>query len=73
MALGLQVVAQLLAQLLPWLLQAKHAVSQDAMSKHKGATCVKKIHFTHSNQHTAHPQHLLTCTQAEVQLHDTGS
>lgn len=32
-ALGLQVVAQLLAQLLPWLLQAAHAVTQDARVK----------------------------------------
>lgn len=31
--LGLQVVAQLLTQLLPWLLQAKHAVRQDARVK----------------------------------------
>ncbi len=33
MTLGLQVVAQLLTQLLPWLLQAKHTVSQDARVK----------------------------------------
>ena len=32
-ALGLQVMAQLLEQLLPWLLQAKHDVSQDARVK----------------------------------------